>query len=242
MELPLLMFLSLGALLLSASVLGHQKSVFLDNHKRAIQDYIMTGHENGWQNCDILTESAYSYEGVPQMTTNLAKLNTINMKYAFASSHCLLVIYDVKNSSSLSTLFEFGWKAVLHMRLALVLKMAPGVTLEMASNKTRLPFLVAAELADGKEQFLCPVVGENEPRLEQDMCKDSYVSFKGKTLRLGLVGILPNFLLNSDGSIVGTNIMIINMLSERLGFDPKLVLATSYNDAENLVCYQHQCV
>ena len=187
----LLLLIPLGIMPLSCGVHGKQVNSFLENHSGAIQDYIMTGNENGWQNCDIITDIPYSYEGVPQMTMDLVKLTDLFMNSALASSHCLLVSYDIEDKSSLSALLDFGRAAVVQARLALVLRLAPGIRLEMASNTTKLPFLVAAELAGGRGvQFLCPVVGESEPRLEQDMCNPSHVAYKGKTLRVGLFGVL----------------------------------------------------
>ena len=100
----------------------------------------------------------------------------------------------------------------------------------------RLPFLVAAELEKSRQQFLCPVVGESEPRLDREMCSPSYVSHRGKTLRMGIMGIPPYFLLGPDGTIMGTNIMITHHFAQRLGFKPKLVPINSYNAAEDLVC------
>ena len=101
----------------------------------------------------------------------------------------------------------------------------------------RLPFLVAAELEKSRQQqFLCPVVGESVPRLERGMCSPSYVSHRGKTLRMGIMGIPPYFLLGPDGDIMGTNIMLTHYFAQRLDFEPELVPVNSYNAAEDLVC------
>ena len=43
---------------------------------------------------------------------------------------CLLVTYDVGSMSSLSALLLFGWAAIQYVRLALLIKMGPRVTLE----------------------------------------------------------------------------------------------------------------
>ena len=78
-----------------------------------------------------------------------------------------------------------------HKRAAFVIKMSSGMTLNMAPNITKLPFLVAAELEDGREQFLCPVVGEPEPFLQHSMCDHAYTSYKNKVIRVGVIGVPP---------------------------------------------------
>ena len=76
----------------------------------------------------------------------------------------------------------------------MILKLGPGLTLDMAANTTKLPFLVAATREeDGKEQFMCPVIGEANPRLQDAMCHRSYVSSEDKSLRVGIFGIPPYF-------------------------------------------------
>ena len=57
--------------ILSFGVQGELMNRFLDTHKNPIQDYIMTGKENGWQSCDIITDIPHSYKGVPQMAMSL---------------------------------------------------------------------------------------------------------------------------------------------------------------------------
>ena len=238
-ELLMVYLVPFGLLLLCQRGLGQQEHTFLSKYRRSIQDYIMTGHENGWQHCDILSANASPHEGIPHITRSLENVKSLDTESSFRSSHCLLVIYDVNSNQNLSTLLEFGWKAIRRVRLALVLKMGPGISLDMASNSStfKMPFLVAAELKDGKEQFLCPVVGESEPKLEEQMCSSSYVSHKGKTLRMGIMGIPPYYLLGPDGNIMGTNIMITHHFAQRLGFKPQLFPVNSYNAAENLVCH-----
>ena len=239
MELLIVHLIPFGLLLLSQRGLGQQENTFLSKYRKAIQDYIMTGHENGWQHCDMLSASASPHEGIPHISRDLDNVESLDTESSFRSSHCLLVTYDVNSNQSLSTLLEFGWKAIRRVRLALVLKMGPGISLDMASNSStfKLPFMVAAELEDGKEQFLCPVVGETEPKLDQEMCSLSYLSHKGKTLRLGIVGIPPYFVLDADGNIMGTNIMVIHYFAQRMGFKPHIFPVTNYNAAQSLVCH-----
>ena len=218
--------------LLSQGVYGQ----ILTKYKDQIQNYMMTGYERRWHHCDMLSaNTSYFYEDLPQITMDLDKIQTLDLKSTFTYSTCLLVHYDVSSKASLSALLEFGWKAINHVRLALLLHMRSGITLETATNSSNLPYLVAARLHDGKEQFLCPVVGEVHPRLGQQMCRKSYLHYKNKILRIGLMGILPDFVMTSTGSIDGTNIRLIKMLAERLRFTPDIILAPSFNAASNQV-------
>ena len=231
--LTILLILAAVLILLNRALGQHQQhKTFMENYKEAIQKYIMTGHELRGQHCDILSANP-SYNSVPQISMDLEKIKTLNMKSAFASSHCLLVNYHITNEASLSALTDFGWEAIEHIRLALIIKMESGITLSMVRNATKMPFLVAAELDHGQE-FLCPVVGEIEPRLEHDLCKASYVSYKNKRLRIGLVGPMPDFIYR-DGTIEGTGIRLIDMLASRLNFIPQVQVPNSMDAAESLV-------
>ena len=231
MKLAISILLFYRILLPSERVYGQ----ILTKYKDQIQNYMMTGYESRWHHCDMLSANSFFYEDSPQITMDLDKIQTLNLKSTFAYSTCLLVHYDVSSKASLSALLEFGWKAINHVRLALLLHMTSGITLEMATNSSNLPYLVAAQLQDGKEQFLCPVVGEVHPRLGQQMCRKSYLHYKNKILRIGLMGILPDFVMTSTGSIDGTNIKLIKMLVERLRFTPDIILAPSFNAASNQV-------
>ena len=108
-----------------------------------------------------------------------------------SSSHCLLAMYNIGSHQDLMSLMGFGWKAVQHKRIALVLKMAPGLTLKSEMNLTKLPFMVAAELENGDGQYICPLIGEDEPCHQDFMCRQSYVLPEKKTLRVGMMGQKP---------------------------------------------------
>ena len=128
----------------------------------------------------------------------------------------MLVNYDVGDTADLQKLIKFGLEAINHVRIALVLNMGSGITLDMIANTTKLPFLIAGDLGLGKEQFLCPVMGESVPRLDDAMCKLSYVSYEAKTVRIALMGPPPDFIMNSDKTIDGINIRLIEILKEKL--------------------------
>ena len=166
--------------------------IILTHHKEAIQSYIMTGYESNWQHCERLSDLSDYSSNEPQIIMNLNEIQTLNLKSAFAYTTCLLVHYNVGSKASLSALMEFGWKAINHVRLAIVMKLRSGITLEMAKNTSNLPYLVAAQLDDGKEQFLCPIVGQENPGFGQVMCRKSYLNYQSKKLRIGGSGLLPD--------------------------------------------------
>ena len=229
------LFLLFVVLLLLEFNVG-QQHLFLQKYKGAIENYIMTGREKGWRGCNILSENTFSNEGIPQIIMDIKKIKALNLKLTFSSFDCLLVIYDVNSKDSLSALFEFGWAAVDHVRLALMIKMGSDITLDRATNTSKLPYLVAAETDEGKEQFLCPVIGESKPRLEQEMCKPSYASSKKKKLRIALAGLPPNVVHLSNGTIEGTTMSFIKMLAKRLRFIPEIMMANSFIAADDMVC------
>ena len=225
-----------GMAALSDIAVGQQKDTFMKKYMNAIQEYIMTGHEKGWHHCDVLSSNPPS-ENAPGISMNLDKIETLNIKSAFKNSHCLLVHYHVSSESSLSTLIEFGWNTVNYVRLALVIEMHSSINLQMLKNTANLPFLVAAVSENGMEQFLCPVVGEMNPRIANEMCNPSYLDYKDKELHIGLMGLPPDFIMLPDGEIEGVNIRMMRMISDRLNFTTKISVADSHLAALKLVNY-----
>ena len=230
-------FLLLGGAGLSSCVLpdkalGEEQKMFLAKYKSEIQEYAMTGYEKGWKQCDILSANTFLDEGEPQISMDLDKIKTMNIKSAFSSSHCLLVIYPIASNHELEGILDFGRNASLHVRLALVVKMASGISLDMAVNTTKLPFLVAAELDNQKEQFLCPVVGKNIPSLQGYMCEPSHADYLFKELRIGVLGVPPYiFPLNNDytsSSFDGVDMRMIMILAKRLKFIPKFTVSPTF--------------
>ena len=226
---------------------GLHKSEYVNNkillkHKEAIQNYMMAGYESKWQHCDRLSDNSYYSENEPQITMNLDEIRTLNLKAAFAYSTCLLVHYEVSSRASLSALFEFGRKAINHVRLAIVMTTRSGITLEMANDTSNLPYLVGAQLDNGKEQFLCPVVGEVKPHFGQSMCKKSFITYKNRKIRYGLIGIPPDvvFTKRYDGrydeiTIDGTSARLMKMLAEKLKLNPIFTWSPSYHGLFNMV-------
>ena len=225
-----------GLAKLSLSKPSHAK--FLVKYKNAIQDFIMTGHEIGWKYCDILSPYSTPHKNEPHISIDLDMIHTLNFKKTFVSSSCLLVNYNVGSKSSLEKLIEFGREAIQHIRLALVVKMDTSFTLDIITNITKLPFLIAADLKkEGKEQFLCPIVGEMTPLIEEDMCNPSYISYRNKILRVSLIGIPPNFIVTNTGKFDGTDVRLMALLEQKLNFRGKIVVPQSFLDVDVKVCY-----
>ena len=223
----------------------------LTQHNEAIQSYMMTGYESEWQYCDRLSDNSDYSNNEPQIIMKLDDIQTLNLKSAFAYSTCLLVHYDVSSRATLSALFEFGWKAINHVRLAMVVTMQSGITLEMANNTLNLPYLVAAKLDDGKEQFLCPVVGEVRPQFGQSMCKQSFINYKNKKIRYGIFGLPPEFVpANSFGNgngidetlVDGTSSRFMKMLAEKLRFYPTFTWSPNWYTLVSKVDLLHLCI
>ena len=106
---------------------------------------------------------------------------------AFASSHCVLVTFQVESTSDLTAVLEFGRRAVQVRRVGLLLKSARGVRLGMAAgNQSGLPFPIASSRRDDDgeevEEFLCPTVGEQDPIPGSSMCKQSHASYREGTM------------------------------------------------------------
>ena len=174
--------------------LGQNPAIFLTKNRDHIENYIMKGYGQGWKHCDVVHGNSQRhniFDEMPKLVMDINMLGSIDIRTTFSSSYCLLISGIVNSNETLSDLFKFGWSVVQHKRLALLLKLGQGMTLEMATNTTKLPFLVAARTMDGKEQFLCPVIGEKNPRLQDTRCDRSYSSYKNKSLTVGIFGIPP---------------------------------------------------
>ena len=172
-------------------VKGMGPESFLAEHRKSIEEYIMAGYGDGWKHCDILSANAVEAgfnEDIPHFAITLDKVLTIDLASIVSSSQCLMAVYGVDTLQNLATIIKFGWKAIKYKRIALILKMGSGMTIDNAMNRTKLPFLVAAQMEHGERQFICPFIGEDEPILQEQMCKKSYVSMKRKSLRIGMVG------------------------------------------------------
>ena len=147
-------------------VLGQNLDQFLKEHRAKIQDFIMAGYGEGWTNCDVLSLNPTGVDDAPQFIMGFETFNKLDINSALSSSHCLLTAHYIESKESLSAIIKFGWIIIQHKRVALILSMAKGITLDMASNTEKLPFLIVAILEGGGKQFLCPIIGRAEPLLQ----------------------------------------------------------------------------
>ena len=209
---------------------------FLDEHKAHIQNYIMAGYGGGWTNCDVLSLKPTGVDA-PQFLMKFEAFDKLDIRSALSSSHCLLASYHIDSRKSLSAIIELGWRVIRqHKRIALVLSMENGVTLEMVTDKERenMPFLIAARLESGDEQFLCPVVGRSEPLRQGHLCDISYTSYKYKKLRVGLLGVIPHVGFPKSG-IYGTDVRLLSLLAKKFKFMPVVVIPRTYTQGAKMV-------
>ena len=190
------MLISSLLLTMFCQAFGPTSGTLLAKYRGDIEGYIMNGYGGGWKHCDLMCDTSEQVnlsEESMNFVIDTELIHSLDIKATFSPSSCLLISAHIKSNQSLSELIKFGWSVIQHKRLALVLKIERGMTLNMATNTSKMPFLVAATLEDGDEQFLCPVIGEADPRLQHVMCDRSYSSYKDKTLRVGIFGIPPYF-------------------------------------------------
>ena len=162
-------------------------------------------------------------QGVIENLITLDRLLTIDLGFLMSSTNCLLALYKADNLQNLTSVIKFGWKATKYKRVALILKLGPGLTLEHAINVTKLPFPIAAETASGEEQFICPFIGEETPIFQGHMCKRQYVSMKKKILRIGMVGY----------ELIGKNIINHYKLMIKIIFLVKIHNASTFLQLQN---------
>ena len=174
-------------------IVGTHKSIFLEQYMEKIQDYIMIGHEKGWRPCNLLSANSYREKSTPQISMDLDKIGTLNIKSVFSFSHCIFISYHANSKEDLASLVEFGLRAHRQMRVALLIKMKRGISLETSLKDTRLPFMIGAELDNNKIQFNCPILGKSNTGLEPHICNPSYATYKDNVLRIVLYGVRENF-------------------------------------------------
>ena len=222
-----------GFLISLMEIQGRELTTFFAEHKVGIQQYIMVGHEKGWQSCDILSLSPHKSDA-PQFHMDFETFGKLDLSLMLASSHCLLAAFTIESKAGLSAIIQFGWRVIRHKRIALILSMGKGITLDMAQNTVKLPFLIASLLEGGQKQFLCPIVGRNEPLMQDYMCEMSYASYRYKKLKVGIFGPKP-YIFSTNNGIDGTDVRLLKLLAQKLKFVPELMIPMSYRHGANLV-------
>ena len=225
----------LSQFVFSRTSLGQKLENLLQEHKVKVQNYIMTGYGGGWEHCDVLSLNPIDV-GAPQFLMEFKTFSKLDIRSALSSSHCLLAAQHIESKEDLSAIIKFGWKVISHKRIALILSMAKGITLEMTPDIEKLPFIIVARLEGGGEQFLCPVIGRAKPLLQGHMCDISYASYKYKKLRVGISGVVPHFFLpKGNGVMDGTHVRLLSLLAEKLKFMPDVVVPRTFEQGANMV-------
>ena len=222
-----------GFLISLMEIQGRELTTFCAEHKVEIQQYIMVGHEKGWQSCDILSLSPHESDA-PQFHMDFETFGKLDLSSMLSSSHCLLAAFTVESKEDLSAIIQFGWRVIQHKRTALILSMGKGISLDMAQNTAKLPFLIASVLKGGQKQFLCPLVGREEPLNQDYICEISYVSYRHKKLKVGLFGINP-YIFPTKHGIDGTDVRLLKLLAQKLKFVPDILIPRSFSHGANLV-------
>ena len=220
---------------LSLGFSGDTFKSFLASHYADIENYIMTGYGDGWKHCDnlILGPDFHRVNGkASTLVMNFETMQSVDISSTFSPAHCLLLVAHINDTKTLSKIIQFGWKTIQHKRIGMLLKMESNMSLDMTRNTTKLPFLVASELTNGTIQFLCPAIGRNEPFLQAHMCEKSHVSLVGKTITVGVYGHWPYVHM---GYMIGADIMLLNLLKNKMMFDTRIELASSFNAAFKVV-------
>ena len=216
---------------LSLIACGQSVPSFPSVRRHDIETYIMSGYGDGWEQCDdlIIPPAHPQVNGRnPSFVADIEILKQIDISSAFSHAHCLLLTAHANDVQTLSQIVQFGWTAVHHKRIGIVLKMESNVTLMMAGNTTKLPFIIGSELNNGSQQFLCPVIGSDQPIIQSTMCGKHYTSLAGKTVAVGAYGHWPWIHM---GYMFGVDVMLLNLLEEKLKFKSKVELAPSFDAA-----------
>ena len=203
---------------------GQDLGQFVAKHKQAIEAHVMAGYGGGWKECDLLAISPLENDLQPetlQFVMDMASLKAFDIRTGFSNSQCLLIMAHVGNQRILAEVIKFGWTAVHLKRLGMALRLGSNLTLDTAANITNLPFLIAAQLEGGKEQFLCPQMGESMPKLQSFISHLPHPSYWGKSIRVGLAGFgaaVPFSFKGANGRLDGVSIRLISQLARKMKF------------------------
>ena len=167
---------------------GYAFTTYVTSRKAAIERYITSGNDDGRRNCDILNASPITSNLIldtPQFVMDMKTLKTFDAKTALSNANCLVVVAQVNDAGTLSYLIKFGIRVTEDRKsLGMVLGLGSNLTLESLNfdNET-LPFVIAAHLNDsgGREQILCPEIGNYKPHIRSYMCHESEKTLSGYT-------------------------------------------------------------
>ena len=201
-------------------------SRFVFKYKRDIENFIMAGFGGGWDMCDIIVvdpvDPIPSWE-IPHLMGNVKMLNTLDIGNTMGHSHCLLLWAQARDNATLKALIKFGWSTIQHKRVGMMLSLSSNIALDKATNTTNLPFLIAAQLESGREQFMCPVLGSYQPQIQSSICDKNLTDYRGKTIRVGFsIAFRPYGFMTEIGVPDGVDKRFLEVLRSKMDFNIKI--------------------
>ena len=216
--------IALLSLFLAAAVQGNDFGSFVSKYKVDVENFIMAGYGGGWDSCDIIAVSPVKPKpswNVPQLTVDINTLKELDLGSDLLPSYCFLVLAKVKDNATMSAITEFGWTAIKHKRVGMILTLGSDITtLDEARNMRKLPFPIAAHMDSGREQFLCPSVGNQQPLYQHSICEKHLTNYHDKTIRVQLLTeSIPLGFMKENGTVPdGVDINILKALQKKMGF------------------------
>ena len=212
---------------LSMTVEGSDLSNFMSKYKGDVEKFIMSGYGGGWEMCDLIVTSPFESNpstDIPNIMGDINLLKTLDIWNILAKSHCLLLLAQAEDNATLTSIIEFGWTAIQHKRVGMMLSLGSNMSLDKGINTTNMPFLIAAQLGRGEEQFLCPTVGNQQAQLQSSMCDQNLALYKGKTIRVGLsTAFIPYGFKTEKGVPDGVDRRFLEVLQDKMDFDVEVV-------------------
>ena len=168
---------------------GNVFQSFVISRKVAIESYMLTGHDEGRISCDVLNVSPIANNLIldtTQFMVDMEALTTFDLKKALSKSKCVILVAQVYENSTLTSLMKFGLRIINEerKRMAMILQLSSYLILKSLNfDHQTLPFIVAAQLDNkyAEEQILCPALGSNRSHIRSSMCEESEKRLSGNT-------------------------------------------------------------
>ena len=237
--------MALILLFFGAAAKGNDFDSFVSKYKVDVQNFVMSGYGGGWITCDIIAISPVKpnpFWNVPQLTVDINKLKALDIGSNLLPSHCFLVLAMVNDNATVSAIIEFGWAAIKHKRVGMILTLGSDMTsLNEVRNMTKLPFFIAARMDSGREEFLCPSVGNQLPLHQHAICEKHLTHYQDKKIRVVLLTEShPLGTMNEDGVPDGVEIKTLQVLQKRMGFKIEIAGLLAGHEQLNLAMVIYQ--
>ena len=100
----------------------------------------------------------------------------------------------------------------------MILKLDSSTSLKSV-NSTKIPYLLGAQMEDGKSQFLCPTTGSYGPTMESGMCPQTYTGYRHRYIRVGFHDFIrPYGFLNESSNPDGIEARFMELVQEKMTF------------------------